>query len=324
MPDDPELKDWKFATNGSGWSSNEIAIRWLREVFLPQTKPQRASQWRHLIIDGHNSHINEPFLLECLQSRVWLNFLPAHCSQILQPLDVGPFSVLKRRFRSILRTTCYSMMVTIAGKPEFVAAWKRARIEALTKEKILRGWESTGIYPRDRSKALNSRLAIQADAVTADAPDRPKTPDRALQASENHLQTPKNSKELRELETSVLAEDGLPQTAGVRRMSRQVQKALDTLNANIVGLQHSQEQLKAALERQRPQKQRRVLPRAQQAFVDIADIQQAKDQLRDEAESQRPRRSMRHQQNRRSESPQIEPDQDEEIEHVEEEIRVQS
>ena len=39
MPDDPELKDWKFATNGSGWSSNEIAIRWLREVFLPQTKP---------------------------------------------------------------------------------------------------------------------------------------------------------------------------------------------------------------------------------------------------------------------------------------------
>ena len=126
-----------------------------------------------------------------------------------------------------------------------------------------------------------------------------------------------------ELETSVLAEDGLPQTAGVRRMSRQVQKALDTLNANIVGLQHSQEQLKAALERQRPQKQRRVLPGAQQAFVDIADIQQAKDQLRDEAESQRPRRSMRHQPNRRTESPQIKQDQDEEIEHVEEEIRVQ-
>lgn len=108
--------------------------------------------------------------------------------------------------------------------------------------------------------------------MTADALDRPKTPDRALQALGNHLQTPTNSQQLRELETAMLEEDGLPQTAGVRRISRQVQKALDALNATIVELQQSHEQLKAALERQRPQRQRRVLPRAQQAFVDIADI----------------------------------------------------
>ena len=158
MLSDDDLRQWKFGSNSSGWSSNEIALRWLREVFLPQTKPQNYRQWRHLIIDGHNSHTNEAFLLECLQARVWLNFLPAHCSQILQPLDVGPFSALKRRFRSILRATCYSMMVTVAGKPEFVAAWKRARNEALTMNKILRGWEATGIFPRDRSKPLNSRL----------------------------------------------------------------------------------------------------------------------------------------------------------------------
>ena len=43
MLDDADLRDWKFALSGSGWSSNEIAIRWLREVFLPQTKPQKAS-----------------------------------------------------------------------------------------------------------------------------------------------------------------------------------------------------------------------------------------------------------------------------------------
>ena len=85
------------------------------------------------------------------------------------------------------------MIATFVGKSEFVAAWKRARNEALTEEKILRGSESTGIYPRDRSKALNSRLAMQADTVTADAPDQPKIPDRALQASENYLQTLKNS-----------------------------------------------------------------------------------------------------------------------------------
>lgn len=40
MLNDPDLKQWKFASSGSGWSSNETALRWLREVFLPQTKPQ--------------------------------------------------------------------------------------------------------------------------------------------------------------------------------------------------------------------------------------------------------------------------------------------
>ena len=59
MLEDDDLKQWRFGSNGSGWSSTEIALRWLREVFLPQTKPQNYRQWRHLIIDGHNSHTNE-------------------------------------------------------------------------------------------------------------------------------------------------------------------------------------------------------------------------------------------------------------------------
>ena len=69
------------------------------------------------------------------------------------------------------------MMATVAGKPEFVAAWKRARNEALTMDKILRGWEATGIFPRGRSKPLNSRLTAQADAQTVGEPECAKTPD---------------------------------------------------------------------------------------------------------------------------------------------------
>lgn len=60
---DPELRNWEFATNSSGWPSNEIALHWLSEAFMPSTKPRRASQWRYLVTNGYNSHINEPFLL---------------------------------------------------------------------------------------------------------------------------------------------------------------------------------------------------------------------------------------------------------------------
>ena len=152
------------------------------------------------------------------------------------------------------------------------------------KDKILRGWESTGIFPRDRSKPLNSRFTKQADAQTPGEPERAKTPDQSAALEENELQTPMNSRQVKELGCRVFAADSAPATTAQRRGLWKLQKAFDVLTAKNVAHEQQIEQLKAALERQRPRKQRRVLPRAQQAFVDMEDISQAKDQLRDEAE----------------------------------------
>ena len=132
-------------------------------MFLPQTTPDDPKQWRHLILDGHASHCSEEFVLECFEAKVWLDFLPAHTSQVLQPLDLGPFSVLKRAYRKHLRQACVSSLTMTPKKPEFLEAWKKARKEALTPEHIATGWKATGIYPRDPLKAINSRLARQRD-----------------------------------------------------------------------------------------------------------------------------------------------------------------
>ena len=120
----------------------------------------------------------------------------------------------------------------------------------------------------------------------------------------------------------MLAADSASATIAQRRDLWKLQKAFDVLTASNVAHEQLIEQLKAALERQRPRKQRRVLPRSQQAFVDMEDISQARDQLRDEADRVRPRRSARQQPNRRSETPEIEDSQDQEIEEVLEEIQV--
>lgn len=100
---DDEIKDWSFAVSDAGWTSNSLALKWLKEVFLPLTAPEDPSQWRHLILDGHASHCSDEFMLACFDAKVWLNFLPPHTSQVLQPLDLGPFSVLKRAYRRLLR-----------------------------------------------------------------------------------------------------------------------------------------------------------------------------------------------------------------------------
>lgn len=140
-------------------------------------------------------------------------------------------------------------MATVAGKPEFVAAWKQARGEAITKEKILRGWESTGIFPRDRSKPLKSRLTKQADALTPGKPERAKTPDQSAALTGIDLQTPTNSRQLKELESRVLAADGAQQTVARRLGFRKLQKAFDSLSAKVVEQEHQIKQLKGALER---------------------------------------------------------------------------
>jgi len=46
--------------------------------------------------DGHNSHILAEFVGYCLQSLIKLILLPPHSSHLLQPLDVGVFSPLKK------------------------------------------------------------------------------------------------------------------------------------------------------------------------------------------------------------------------------------
>ena len=81
--DEEDFKDWTFATSKKGWTTNEITFRWLKEVFLPLTTPEKHDQWRHLILDGHNSHIQEDFMQACFEARVWIDFLPAHTSQVL-------------------------------------------------------------------------------------------------------------------------------------------------------------------------------------------------------------------------------------------------
>ena len=76
---DEDFVDWHFCTSKSGWTNNSIALRWLKEVFLPETRPRHGG-WRHLILDGHGSHVDEAFMLTCLEAKVWLDFLPAYTS----------------------------------------------------------------------------------------------------------------------------------------------------------------------------------------------------------------------------------------------------
>lgn len=226
-----------FCTSPSGWSANEIALNWLTDIFIPRTQPEDPSQWRHLIIDGHRSHTQPEFLIRCLTAKIWVDFLLAYISQVLQPLDVGLFSVLKRSFRSYLRRTCYELMTDSASKSEFIEAWKRARRDALTQLKILTGWSATGIFPRDIAKPLNSRLVRNADLQARDGTNtrlaHQKTPDFLGAATDVVLKTPTKADELLEISRSLRGAGGGWDDAAKHLFVRKARRGFDFLAAEL-------------------------------------------------------------------------------------------
>ncbi|RYP74072.1 hypothetical protein DL771_003261 [Monosporascus sp. 5C6A] len=126
--EDQPYENWYFTTSSNGWTNTDIGLKWLREVFIPHTKPANPREWRLLIIDGHNSHTTEEFMWTCLINKIYIVFLPSHSSHAWQPLDVGVFSVLKRRFRYWFRERCYGRSSEATDKTDFLwalaTAWK--------------------------------------------------------------------------------------------------------------------------------------------------------------------------------------------------------
>lgn len=85
----------------NGWTSNELGVGWLEKVFHPQTK-HLYPKHRLLILDGHASHLSLPFVEFAEKHNIVLFCLPAHATAMIQPLDVGIFSPLSRRWSHVL------------------------------------------------------------------------------------------------------------------------------------------------------------------------------------------------------------------------------
>jgi hypothetical protein len=82
----------------NGWTNDELGLVWLKEIFNKYTEARTIGQYRLLILDGHGSHVIPEFDLFCSDHSIIVLCMPPHSSHLLQPLDVGCFSVLKQSY----------------------------------------------------------------------------------------------------------------------------------------------------------------------------------------------------------------------------------
>lgn len=91
-----------FVSSSSGWITKKLfvafAIYFIREISLFRIQ-NNISEEIWLILDGHKSRINTMAIELFVRNKINVLILPAHCSHVCQPFDVGLASPFKRRIK---------------------------------------------------------------------------------------------------------------------------------------------------------------------------------------------------------------------------------
>src|SRR5207248_10441828 len=106
----------------------------------------------------------------CRENAIIVLCMPPHSSHILQPLDVGYFSVLKRLYGQQVKQLM-GTGVSHIDKREFLRLYQQVRPKALHSANIQSSFAATGLVPYNPDRVL-ALLNVQ---LRTPSPCRPQT-----------------------------------------------------------------------------------------------------------------------------------------------------
>ena len=269
--------NWHFTATENGWTSDATALEWLERVVIPQMEPRDHSA-RLLILDGHGSHETTEFLWRCLEHNIYLLFLPAHTSHVLQPLDLTVFSSLKRAYRKELQKLSSLIDSTPMDKRNFLIYYQKARQDSITPSNINSGWRTTGLWAVSIAKPLMSPLLLENSNKSTNPilPNAQETPIRHPEVSSTSigLQTPKGRKDPYS-QIRTLASGSHDQLPTQRLLFRKVIKGIDEKEYELGKANIRIKELEERLEHLRPKKKRRVQTSLNSKFATTRAIKEA-------------------------------------------------
>ncbi|XP_052083703.1 uncharacterized protein LOC127721060 [Mytilus californianus] len=163
------------SVSGSGWSNTDIFHKYLGEHFIKYAQGLTDDQPVLLIYDGHKSHVALSVIAWAKAHNIIILVLPAHCSHILQPLDVGCFGPLSR----ILNNSCHKYLREHREPINRYNIGKLATdayVKALSPHNLKTSFEKTGIYPLEKN-CVSAITLLPSTVFTTDIVD----PDDAVQ-----------------------------------------------------------------------------------------------------------------------------------------------
>jgi hypothetical protein len=156
--------DSRIEVSPNGWTTNEIGLRWLKNLFIPATTSRTTGKYRLLVMDGHGSHLTPQFDQICSENNIIPICMPAHSSNKLQPLDVGCFRSLKDVYGDLVRQKMH-LGISHINKLDFLKIFPEARKSAFTAENIQNSFTATGLVLFNPDRVLG-KLDIQLKTPT--------------------------------------------------------------------------------------------------------------------------------------------------------------
>jgi DDE superfamily endonuclease len=174
--------DWKLSVSENGWTNNALGLKWLKH-FDEHTKTRQVGSYRLLILNGHESHLNQDFKDYCLIRKILTLCMPAHSSHILQPLNVVCFSPLKTKYSQRVRDLARKRVYHI-NKEGFLPAFKHAFFDVFTYDNCKKAFKASGLVPIDAQVVidrLDVRLRTPPPAPLLETPWQSKTPNNTYE-----------------------------------------------------------------------------------------------------------------------------------------------
>nr|XP_047127828.1 uncharacterized protein LOC124808663 [Hydra vulgaris] len=144
-----------YGVTKNGWMETEVfteyfnhLVLWLKDTPKPVL----------LIFDGHISHISLETVKKAVENHITILCLPAHCSHLLQPLDVGVFRQVKHVWREILANWYTESRLKVVGKSVFPSLLKKLYDTSFKPAHLVQSFAKTGIFPFDPSAIASDKL----------------------------------------------------------------------------------------------------------------------------------------------------------------------
>jgi hypothetical protein len=187
-------RDWILATSQNGWITNDLALDWVKH-FHRSTVASRTGRYRLLILDGHESHHSAAFEMFCKDNDIITLCMPPHSSHLLQPLDVGCFSPLKRLYGDEIAKLMRARVTHIA-KEDFLRCFYAVYNRVFSKANIQGAFRGAGLIPLD-PQAVISKLDLRPETPILSTPSVRSDPSPTLRTPSNTNEVASQSRNIK-------------------------------------------------------------------------------------------------------------------------------
>ena len=122
-------------------------ISWLEKLFLPAVSQLLSTGPVILFLNRHYSHISLELIRSARRHHVHLLCLPPNTMHILQQLDVGTFSPVKKSWKKILKRWKLETRGQVVSKEAFPTLIFKLWEQALMPAQCTAGFRGAGLKP---------------------------------------------------------------------------------------------------------------------------------------------------------------------------------